>query len=505
MNTDHLLFRRQFLLSPQSVDLFPSWKTEELPDGYYVTAHPDLKITRIKTTIIDITLLGYILDSLTPELSDFEILEKKVPTISSISDLINSFYDCAGRYVCIAFTGRKLFLFSDTLGFRTVYYKSIDKRFWCASQPSLLGEYFNLKPDTEIEDDLKKVKTWSQGKEYWYPGTYSAYKDTFRLLPNHFLDCSTSSQIRYWPAAPVKPLTIEESVQESSSLLEKTMECAAKRFDLEIAVTSGLDSRMVLAGCHAIKRSPEFFTHTHPSLSIEGADIRIPSMMCQQLGLNHKIIQHSEMIDTDFERIFKRNVTNARSVKMTNAFTVYNHFMSIKKERVVVHGVPGEIARNFFYKPPMVPLDVQFLLDQSGMSQSRIAKATFESWLHDVKKIPENQRVKILDLFYWEQRIGSWASMSYNEYDIAFESFTPFSCRKLLTLMLGVENQHRIAPNFTLQRGIIHHLWPELLQFEINPAETITNSIRNLMKNSAIYKVYKTIAYMKRTMQAGKS
>jgi hypothetical protein len=276
------------------------------------------------------------------------------------------------------------------------------------------------------------------------------------------------------------------------------MESASKRFDLEIAVTSGLDSRMVLAGCHTIKRHPEFFTHTHPSLSMDGADIRIPSMMCQQLGLVHKIIRYSEKIDNDFEQILKRNVINARTTKITNAFTVYNHFMSMNKERVVVHGVPGEIARNFFYKPPMVSLDVTFLLDQSGMSKSSIAKETFQNWLDEVKKYTGIQGVTILDLFYWEQRIGGWASMSYNEYDIAFESFTPFSCRKLLTLMLGVESHHRIAPNFTLQRGIIHHLWPELLQFEINPSETFSKSIRKMLKNSPVYKICKTLSYLKR-------
>jgi hypothetical protein len=493
---DHLLFRRQFFLSPKHVSLFPSWKTEELSNGYHLTAHPDLKITRFKSTIVDVTLLGYILDPQSPEKSDSEILEKKAVSASSVNDLINRFYDCSGRYVCIVFIGGNVFLFSDTLGFRTVYYRIVEKRFWCASQPSLLAEYFNLKPDKEIEDDLKNVILWSNRKEYWYPGTSSAYKDILRLLPNHVLDFSKSCQIRYWPATPLKSITTEKCIEESSELLQKTMESASKRFELEIAMTSGLDSRMVLAGCHTIKRHPEFFTHTHPSLSIDGADIKIASMMCQQLGLEHKIIQHSEIIDSEFERIFKRNVTNARSGKMINAFTVYNHFMSRNKERVVVHGVPGEIARNFFYKPPMINLDVKFLLYQSGMSHSRIARATFEHWLNEVTKIPEFQGVRILDLFYWEQRIGSWASMSYNEYDIAFESFTPFSCRKLLTLMLGVGSQHRTAPNFTLQRGIIHHLWPELLQFEINPAETLSKSIRKLLKNSPVYKVCKTLSYL---------
>jgi hypothetical protein len=223
-------------------------------------------------------------------------------------------------------------------------------------------------------------------------------------------------------------------------------------------------------------------------------------MMCQQLGLDHKIIKHTEKIDDEFYSVVNRNVTNARKEKLINAFTVFNYLQQRGGEKIVVHGVPGEIARNFFFKPPLFHLNTNMLTFQTRMHKSKIAHEAFELWLSEAKKIPKNLGVRILDLFYWEQRIGNWASMSYNEYDIAFESFTPFSCRKLLTTMLGVSSPLRIGPHFTLQKNIIHNLWPELLHYDINPAETVSETIMKSLRNSIVYRIYKSFSYYKHTI-----
>jgi hypothetical protein len=497
MNIDHLIFRRQFFMGPEQVSLFPNWIVANLPSGYYLTLHPDLQITRFNSNDIDITLLGYILDPESPGSNNTQILEKKITKVSNINDVISKFFDLAGRYVCIVSIKNQFYFFSDTLGFRTLYYKFDGPRFWCASQPSLLSEYFNLKPDKAINVDLLNIDSFRNKTEHWYPGTITSFAEIFHLLPNHFLDITKKNQFRYWPTTELESLTIEESTHQCTKLLEKIMESAASRFDLEVAVTSGLDSRMVLAGCRSLKKQATFFTHTHPNLAITRADIRIPSMMCQQLGLDHKIIKHAEKIDEDFFSVLNRNVTNARKEKLINAFTVYNYFQQRGKERTVVHGVPGEIARNFFFQPPLSDLNTNMLTFQTRMYKSKLAHEAFESWLKEAKRIPKNLGVRILDLFYWEQRIGNWASMSYNEYDIAFESFTPFSCRTLLTTMLGVKSPLRIGPHFTLQRNIIRNLWPELLYYDINPAETITESIMKSLRNSIIYKTYKSLSYFR--------
>ena len=39
---ENLLFRRQFVLSPQEIDNRPSWNKYEIHNGYFLYAHPDV-------------------------------------------------------------------------------------------------------------------------------------------------------------------------------------------------------------------------------------------------------------------------------------------------------------------------------------------------------------------------------------------------------------------------------------------------------------------------------
>jgi hypothetical protein len=77
--------------------------------------------------------------------------------------------------------------------------------------------------------------------------------------------------------------------------------------------------------------------------------------------------------------------------------------------------------------------------------------------------------IPLLDLFYWEQRVGSWASAALVELDLVQETFTPFNHRELLAMLLGVDHRLRASPRNRLHRSLIAHMWPEALSVPINP------------------------------------
>lgn len=497
MDTEHLLFRRQFIMGPQRIVPFSNWRTEVLPGGYYVSAHPDLKISKINYNENCIVLLGYILDPLSPDSTDEELLEVVTEKCVTIKDLTDKFCGLAGRYVCIAYLQGKYHLFNDTLGFRQIFYYESDQKVWCASQPSLLAEWFGFKCNEEVESDLFGLKLFRDGSEYWYPGNICLFKEISHLIPNHYLDFYERRQIRFWPDGLEEKISFEESVEKCAVLLRQVFESAGARFELDVAVTSGLDSRMLLAASRSISSKINYFTHTHQKLGVSGADIVVPSLMLKRLGLHHTVVFHSDNIDPDFERIFRRNVTTARISKCLNAYALYRHFSETGKENVIVHGVTGEIARNFYTLPPVVSLNAEVLGVLTGMSSSRVATEQFRAWLKDVQGVTLKSGIRALDLFYWEQRIANWAAMSYSEYDIAYESFSPFSCRKLLSTMLGVECKYRVAPRFTLQKAIIKRVWPELLEYEINPPVRGSSAFHSTIKNTIFYTFYKSLVLLK--------
>jgi hypothetical protein len=74
-----------------------------------------------------------------------------------------------------------------------------------------------------------------------------------------------------------------------------------------------------------------------------------------------------------------------------------------------------------------------------------------------------------LDLFYMEHRMGNWQAQSQLEWAIVHEVLTPFNNRELIDLMLSVPVKYRIKPNFILFTNVIDILWPELLNYPINP------------------------------------
>lgn len=497
METDPLLFRRQFIMGPEKFQKYPKWNSLELPEGYTITAHPDLKMSMIKKGEYYIVLLGYILDPINAELSDEQILEKIYHKDLNFIELISQFDALAGRYVCVSNIGKVIRIFNDTIGFRQVYY-CYDKKgkIWCSSQPVLLAERLGLQVDKLIEIDLHCSELFRNGGEYWYPGNMSLYKEIHHLLPNRYLDIVSQKEVRYWPCKPLEKISFDRCIEDVTTLLEQLFVSAQKRFNLQIAVSSGLDSRIILASSRKISCKVNYFTHTHHKLTVSGADIAIPSAMLKRLGLNHHIVVHSEDLDPDFERVFRMNVTTARLEKGINAFTMYNYFKKNGKESIVVHGNAGEITRCFYFLPPGAPLNGETLGALTSMSKSKVAVSQFERWLQESGNVSKFG-IRELDLFYWEQRIANWAAMSYSEYDIAFESFTPFSCRRLISMMLSADVNLRKSPRFKLHQAIIKKLWPELLEFEINPPKNRNVFFRRKLKYTPVYSVYKSIRYLK--------
>lgn len=497
MEGENLLFRRQFLMGPKDSVQRNGWKIIELPERYFVCVHPDLKLTKFQKGNDCIVILGYVLDPYNPMATDEEIVESLLSENLSFNNLLEKMEPIAGRYICISYLQGKFRIFNDPIGFRQIYYHfDHNDKIWCSSQPVMLTEHFGFKSDEEIIKDLYKIPLFQSGGEYWYPGSVSLYKEILHLLPNRFIDVKEKKQIRFWPDKDISVKGIDECTEQVATLLEQLIMSAYSRFELEIAITSGLDSRIILAATKAISGKAHYFTHTHQKLSINGADIAIPSLIAKDLKLNHTVVFHTDELDHNFESVFRKNVTTARLKKGINAFAMYNHFATYGKEKVVVHGNAGEISRSFYYLPRIVPVNGETLSVLTGMSKSRLAKEQFDIWLGE-SRYAFKRGIRELDLFYWEQRIANWAAMSYSEYDIAFESFSPFSCRKLLILLLSTDEKYRISPRYELHYNLISRLWPEVLKYPVNPSKNRTVAIRKKLKATPIYKLYKNVKFLK--------
>ena len=366
----------------------------------------------------------------------------------------------------------------------------------CALPISLLLEKFDLNFSQEIKRDMYSTPLFEKSNEYWFPGKVTLYENVFHLTANHYIDMKTFEIIRYWPKERLATTDIDSGIHYCSKILEGIMTSATNRFKkVAFGITSGLDTRILLSVSNSVAKKIQFFTHTHNGLDDTGSDIIISRKILSDLNLNHIVFYHKDSINQSFESIFYKNVTAARIPKLFNADTIYRYTKNSNDDLLVVNGNCSEITRNFFRLFQFFKLDAKTLCVLSSMSKSKVAYKEFSKWLSDIKYAAD-LGFNLLDLFYWENRNGNWSAMSYSEYDIAFESLSPFNCRSLLETALGIDKKLRFPPDYEFHKELIKYNWPELLNYPINPPENYYEKMVSRIRGKLPYDFFHFIKFI---------
>jgi len=481
---DNLLFRRQFLLGPKEIYVADNWHCYNVLKNQFVITHPDLTVYKAENKNNSISLIGYILDPYHTSYDNEEIVRYLVKASSNIDDLFDHISVMGGRYVIIAHIDNKSIIFNDPVGYRQIYY-SIDEEghIWCASQPGRIGEAIERGEDEEIKNEINKLDLFKNTNEYWLPGELTIYRNIYHLMPNHYLDFNKKKVYRFWPKIKYESVSLNDIIKDSSKLIQGILKSAANRFNIAFSVTAGADTRVLLAASKDIADEMHFYTHTRPDLDENGIDISIPKKILDDIGLEHHIIKFHENMDDNFKHYFYRNTQMPRVLKGMNAHTLYQYFKKINKEMLVCNGEIGGIAKRFYRLPYFLPLNGKVLSILTLMPGSRSIEVSFDRWLKSAK-IAQEHGVHILDLLYLEGRIGNWSTMTTSEYDIAFDSLSPFNCRKIIQNVLYAPKKYRKSGAYYIHKALIQHMWPELLEYPINPSVGIKNRIKNKLAYS---------------------
>jgi len=483
-----LSFRRQFVLGPQFVERFAHWQRLRIGATMCATVHPDLVTCQQSDGERSVTLFGFILDPRTPAATNAEIVAALLAQLRVSADLdsfLETTYIFGGRWVLIVRNGTEVRLFHDATGLRPVFYtKSAGTpEGWCGSDSRIIADILGLAPDPEAADFI--ASTEHVNPEYWWPGDRSPFSGVRRLLPNHYLDLKTHSPHRYWPNSDLREISVASCVQQSSDLLKRLMRSASNRFPLALTVTAGWDSRLALAACRAIKDRVWYFTLMYWDLSPQSDDIRIPASLLPKLGLQHHVIKCPPVMDSAFRETYHGNVAHAHDVYGTIAQGLFDSF---PRDTVMVKAVVSEAARCVYQpKLPDVPnssLTPLMIAHAVEMQASPFVIAAYADWLAGARTATN---VDVLDLLFWEQRMGSWQSTSQLEWDIVQDAFTPFNCRTLLTQMLSVHRDFREYYHPTLYSELMQAMWPDVLSEPINPSKykkTVRKMVQTFVSHS---------------------
>jgi hypothetical protein len=451
------------------------WNTHPIDPGFMVSAHPDVPITHEQDGDKSIILIGHLLDPRNPEHTNETILNRlftRLQDKTSLERFPQLTDNLCGRWVMIIRVGSESILLPDAAAQRQVHYTHYQGMTYCASQAKVIADYLGLEPDPEAEEMLETCRK-EMGEhfdhQFWWPGNTTLFKGVKRLLPNHILDLNTGEVSRFFGKDALEPLMIDQAVSTACDILRGACECALHRCSrLTLACTSGWDTRVLMAAAFPFRKRIFYYTNRRYGWPLRHPDLSIPGKLLEKSGVEHHIIKIKPDMDKNFAAIYRNNVD------------IPHHHWGVKSEgelrnlphnTIVLSGNVSEICRCFFgaekgFKGITARELAEHAKEKTSLLETDFSITALAEWLADVEF---GKGFHLLDMFYWEQRAGSWAATCHDEVAIAHETIPPFNCRELLVTLLSVDEKYRRPPEHELYRRIVEELWPDGLKEPINP------------------------------------
>lgn len=490
---DLLYFRRQFLVAKELIDDLPSWQHLKVGD-VHLYAHPDLDITEKDELSVKLILLGYLFDPAHPTMTNEDIISGVISKVNRFEDLVAAVKPYTGRYALIYRDKTSFTILHDPLGLREIYYCTQPNRVICGSQPNLIDAFSDPKlgvtQDQSIlhfyEKDLKLVRS---GRLWVGDDTY--YHNVKHLMPNHYLDIESLVAKRYWPNRRLERMDLDTAVKQSCDFLKGTLKAVMCRYDVMMAVTSGCDSRSLLAASREVRDRIYYFVNKESMHNDKSSDLLIPRKMFRKLNIPFNVHDVNDgPVDPEFRKVFLNNTFMSTDLILP---TIYNVYFKNHTNKVNLLGV-GEIGRDYYGKAPR-NLTGYYLARSLKYRRSRYATAQCDAWLREARGLAEAYNIDIMRLLLWEGLLGNWGVVGNSESDIAIEEFDPYDSHYIYEIMWSIDRKHTIGSPPDYFKAMFDQMWPQLLQFPFNPSDTFAGRIKSRLRKMGLFQPLKRARY----------
>ena len=459
-----LLFRFGFLLhdraSPPDGDLWrrlsPNWRTLEFGD-LSLRFHPET-VVRVERTASDVTvLIGESWLATPPYDRDPTrfLAEKSAEHLSRALD------DVSGRFALIARRNGRTAIYHDAFGARSVCYRR-DLPTALASHPELLAAAYRTGRDPALAD-LMGSEAWAEVSMKYLPGDFTVFDGVFFLIPNNLYDFELHSTRRYWPRRLLAATRIEDLFEECDRYFEG-LALALKRRHAWLSITGGIDSRVLLAAMDHF--GADFETVTWTRFNFDAWEAGPVAEISEALGRRHFTVDESNDSINEAAIMGDRNGGNYRGP--SSAVAGMSRLMAGDPNAIFVRGLGGEVIRGFYNTKKNVLKDYS-AAEMTRRYASTLGKAGASSFLplafegfHRRANAADAAGFGIdpNDLFYWEHRVGTWATESLNSLDPAGYSIFGFNSRRLAEVGFGLPNETRLTKKLFLE--VVRRYSPKL-------------------------------------------
>ncbi len=369
----------------------------------------------------------------------------------------------AGRFAIIVAEPRRLRVLGDAAAMRTIFYRTDFGA--VASHARLITE------------------TAPAGLpcQYGFPGNLTPFADVKLLTANTLLDLPLGiawrrpAVRRFWPRRAPAHCSAEQAAERVLAWTATAMRNVAAGRTVRLALTAGLDSRVMLA---VVKHSGvPFDTYTYDAAEQTETDVAVARDLAARDGLRHTVVpcRPAEAMQEALETATYAN-HHYRAVEPLAAFFG-------DADTIAVTANLLEIGRAFYAKyadaAPPVSAPAMKALHLRAMTErvralcgewdgwGRQSRAAFRAFLADSDFNAARGMIDPFDQFYWEHRMSAWHGLNMLERDFYAQAFIPFNAHAVWETLLGVpEDERRASAAF---HRIIERVDPRLLEVPINP------------------------------------
>lgn len=396
-------------------------------DSSFIIIHGHFVQVGLDKSISNIDLPSYLLDKY----------------INDYQEFLNTLDFIAGRFVIIIGDTDSIRIYPDASNARSSYYAT--DKIIVSSHVKLIADNFTYH---ENETNLKVPKLNLLFEN-------SPYVNVKSTIPNYYVDLKHKTNMRFFPRENNKYTSLgkTEKLEMIEHLWKSQLQYYNKSFEsLILSLTGGNDSRFSLAMARELNKDIQFFTYsTTEGETTENAtfakvlsvDQFIVKQILEDIPLKHKFFY----FDQASGALSKQDIVhlNQNTIIQHGRYILPFYINAFPAEKVMhIRGNLLEIARSY-YHPKDRPNNTSSVKSTLKFGFKKFNKDIDESTIaNEIDLALDNLKYgeklfdyHILDLFYWEDRMGRWYSEVLNETDAAFDTLLPFNMRAIIEISLS--------------------------------------------------------------------
>lgn len=494
------MFRNQYLIVTDKIKS----DFQEISSTYfhglhiYVQSYTNTSVAKHLET--EIFLIGYIIDPQNPEDSNEEIINKIVQQDHTEKLFFQKIQTLSGRYVLIYKNKLSFIVTGDACNLRQIYYNISDHNTVLTSSVQMFLTYYDYTAEiSQLKKDFISEPIFKQKESAWY-GNKSIDERLDKLLPNHYLDLN-KKEVKRLPLYSLEQISSEDDIIDFTSLmLRGTFASLTKRYKLIQALTSGLDSRILLASAKEFREDIQFYVFHDNERPPYPPNVWVSQALSQKLKFNHAVV-NPEKTRPEFLTTYKQEYVVPRILPKTRHIQYFSDNYS-DPNIINISGNASAMSKcHYGYTNKDISLDMLVFFSGHHLSKNKFVRQELAEWLKDASQYSKEYGIPVLDLFYWEQRMGNWGALQSFEKDMAIEEVCPFNNRSIHTSFLKVDPSRRASPDYKFFRKLLQHLWPETLSEPINPYNNkfkgVIKTLRGRIKRNALlkYSMYQLVNF----------